>query len=70
MGVSHVSLSMSPNGDLLVYKTRGRPTTEEAEILKCSKKMKKELNRMKKKMSYESGTKILLALSIASDDMV
>ena len=70
MCVSHVSLCMKPNGDLFVYKNRGRPTTEEVVLLSCPKKMKKELKRMKKEMSFKDETEILLAISVASDDMI
>ena len=70
MGVSHVSLCMKPNGDIFVYKNRGRPTTEEVVLFSFPKKMKKELKRMKKEMSFKDETEILLAISVASDDMI
>ena len=69
MGVSHVSLSMKPNEDLWVYKNQGRSTGEEVEVLNCPKKMREESKRMKKEMSFKNETEILLALSIASNNM-
>ena len=56
MGVSHVTLSMQPNGDLWVYKKRDRPTRDDVDILNCPKKMRKELKRMKKEMSFKNET--------------
>ena len=70
MDVSHVSLSMKPSGGLFVYKNRGLPTTEKVVLLNCPRKMKKELKRMKKEMSLKDETEILLAISVASDDMI
>lgn len=63
-------MTMSPEGDLVVWKNRGRPKTEEKEIMKCPKKLREELDKLKTEMSYKEGTEILLALSVATDDMV
>ena len=60
---------MKPTGDLIVYKNKGRPTNEQKEIMKCSKSLKKELLQLKKDLGYKEGTEILLALSVASDEM-
>ena len=68
--VSHLCLTMSPTGDLVVWKNKGRPTKEESEILKCPIKMRNALERLKKDLNFKDGTEILLALSIASDEMV
>ena len=38
--------------------------------MKYSKKLKAELRKLKKQMSFNEGTKILLAISIASDEMI
>ena len=70
MGVSHVSLSMIPNGDLLVLRNRGRPTMQEVVVLSCPRKMRKESKGMKKEMSFKDKTEMLLVISIASDDMI
>ena len=61
---------MNSKGDLLVYKHKGRPTLEEAEVMKCSQKMKKQLNQLKKDMNYAEGTKIIHGISLASDEMM
>lgn len=70
MGISNVCLTMSPSGDLVVYKNKGRPNAEEKTIMKCSEKLKKEIERLNEEMGYEPGTEVLLALSIASDQMI
>ena len=44
--------------------------TLESEIIHCSKKMHKDLNVMRMEMGFKAGTDILLALSVASDDMI
>ena len=62
---------MDKNNNLWVYKNKGRRSTkEESRLMKCDKAMKKELTRMKAEMSFKEGTEILLALSVASDDMI
>ena len=43
---------------------------KEAESLRVNGNLRKELNLLKKKMGYKDGTDILLALSVASDEMV
>ncbi|KAL7543722.1 hypothetical protein ACHAXR_013004 [Thalassiosira sp. AJA248-18] len=63
-------MTMSPEGDLVVWKNRGRPTGEEREIMNCPKKLKAELDKLKKEIGYKEGTEILLALSVATDEMV
>lgn len=67
--VSHVALTMRSDGDLVVWTNKGRPTESERVIRSCPKKLRRELNRLKKQMNYEDGTEILLALSIATDEM-
>ena len=69
MNVSHVALTMHPSGDLLMYRNKGRPTLEEVEKMECPKYLKSQLKKLKKEMNYKDGTDILLALSIASDEM-
>ena len=61
---------MNYEGGLLIYKHKGRPTLEEVEVMKCFKKMKKQLKQLKKHMNYSEGTKIVLAISMASDEMI
>ena len=51
MGVSHSRLTMAANGDLKVFSNpRGRPDKETVKILKCPKKMRKELEDMRDKI--------------------
>ena len=70
MNISHVSLVMSKDGDLIVYKNKGRPTKAQTESIKMNGNLRHELAKLKKKMKYKDGTEILLALSIASDEMI
>ena len=68
--VSHVALVMKANGDLLVYsRSPGRPTKEETTKINCPASLRKELAKMKREMNFNNGTDILLALSIATDEM-
>ncbi len=53
--------------DLNVYKNRGRPT--KAEKIKTSAKLKKDLAELRKELNYNEGAEILLAISLATDDM-
>jgi hypothetical protein len=78
-GISHVCLTISPKGELVMYKnkgqrlafkTKGRPTLEEREVLDCSKKLRVELSKLKREMCFEKGTEMLIALSISSDQML
>ena len=68
MNITHVSLVMTKDGDLLVYKNKGRPSKAETESIKLNGDLRKELSMLKKKMKYNDGTDILLAVSLASDD--
>ena len=70
MDISHVSLVINKDGDLLVYKNKGRPTKEETEYIRVNSDLRKELNKLKKIMKYKDGTDILLAVSVASDEMI
>ena len=70
MNVSHVALVMDQSGNLLVYKNKGRPTSQEKHAIAMNGDLKKELQKLKKQMSYKDDTQILLALSVASDEMM
>jgi len=70
MGISHVRLVMKPSGDLVVATHRGRPTKEEQRIMKCPEEMQKELRELKQQLGFSDDTDILLALSVASDEMI
>ena len=55
----HVCLTMHPNGNLLVYTNCGRPTEEEAKIIKWPTSLHAELRKLKKRMGYAKETKII-----------
>ena len=66
-----MTLTMCGNGDLLLYRnSRGRPTKEQSEKMKCPEYMKAELQRLREEMNYEEGTEIVLAVSFATDEMI
>ena len=70
LGVSHVALVMGKDGDLLVYKNKGRPTAAEAESIQMTGGLRKELKKLKSEMKLKDGNEILLSLSVASDEMM
>ena len=70
MNISHVSLVMTKDSDLMVYKNKGWPTKAETESIEVNGDLRKELGMLKRKMKYKDGTDILLAVSIASDEMI
>ena len=61
---------MHPDGNLIVYKNKGRPNATEKEMMKSPSALKIELDRLKMEMGYEEGTEIDLSISIASDQMI
>ena len=65
--VSYIALTMDKKLDLNVYKNRGRPT--KAEKIKTSAKVKKDLAALRKELNYNEGAEILLAISLATNDM-
>ena len=56
MNVSHVALMMDKSGNLLVYKNKGRPTSEERHAIAINGALKKEPQKLKKQMSYKDDT--------------
>ena len=64
-----MALTMSPDGNLLSYHSKGRPCKTPAN-LPVSQYLKNQLRDLRKKMEYKSGTEILLTVSIATDEMV
>lgn len=70
MEVTHVCLTMDKDGRLLVYKNKGRPTREETVVMNCSDAMRHELQKLKADMGYPGSTEVLLAVAIATDEML
>ena len=66
--VSYIALTMDKNLDLNIYTHRGRPTKSES--MKSEGQLCTDLRKLKKEMNYKDGTEILLALSVATDDMI
>ena len=52
MNVSHVALVMDKSGNLLVCQNKGQPSSEEQRALEINEDLKKELQKLKKQMSY------------------
>ena len=67
--VSYVSLTMTGDGDLLSYRGKGRPPTKPTK-LSVSTYLRQQLRQLRRQMAYKDGTEILLALSVATDEMV
>ena len=65
--VSYGAITMIDKLDLNVYTHRGRPS--KVEKIKSNAKLKKELRELKRKMNYKDNTEILLAVSVATDNM-
>ena len=49
MNVSHVALVMDASGNLLVYKNKGRPTSEEKRAIEINGDLNQELCKLKNK---------------------
>ena len=60
---------MAPDGNLLSYRGKGRPCKTPSKI-PVSRYLKNQLRALRKKMEYRPGTEILLAVSLATDEMV
>ena len=65
--VSYVAVTMDSSLNLTIHTKRGRPTN--TENLKTDKQTKADLRKLRKEMNYKDGTEILLALSVATDEM-
>ena len=65
--VSYVAVTMDSSLNLTIHTKRGRPTNTEK--LKTDKQTKADLRKLRKEMNYKDGTEILLALSVATDEM-
>ena len=53
-----------------MYKNKGRPTKEEKIVMTCTEAMQEELCKIKTEMGYPDSTEVLIACSIASDQML
>lgn len=71
MGVSHVRLVMDAKNNINVFGVpKGRPSETTKQRLNVPHKMKKELQKIRNKLKFNKGTEILIAFSIASDEMI
>ena len=64
-----MTLTMTKDGDLLIYCNQGQPKEETMKQLSVSGGLQKQLRKLKKDTTYKDGIDILLALSIASNEM-
>ena len=69
-GVSHVALVMGTDGDLLVYKNKGRPTVAQVHAIEVTGGLRNELKKLKSETKLKDGTEIVLSLSVVSDEMM
>ena len=65
--VSYVATTMDSNLNLTIHSKRGRPT--KVESMKSSRQLKSDLRQLRKQMNYKEGTEIVLAISVATDEM-
>ena len=70
MDVSYCSLVMDNHDNLIVYKGKGRHTTAERESIKVRGDLRKELKNVRKDLLMNEGQDILLAISVATDEMI
>ena len=69
LGISYYALYMDKNDDVFAQKCRGRPSSRQSEELRTHGVLKSELRQLRKDLSMENGTEILLSFSIATTDM-
>ena len=67
---SWCALVMDKNDNLIVYKGKGRHSKIDSESLRINGNLKKELRLVRKQLELDNGEKILLALSVATDEMI
>ena len=65
--VSYVVTTMDSELNLTIHTKRGRPTKKES--MKSSRQLKSDLRQLRKQMNYKDGTEIVLAISVATDEM-
>ena len=61
---------MDKNDDLIVYKGKGRHSTAERKSISVRGDLRKELKKVRKDLLMNEGQDILLALSVATDEMI
>lgn len=74
-GISYVLMYDDPASGLIVERTRGRPSNteklaKEREVLKCTEETEKEIDDLRTELGFSRQSKIVLMLSIASDEMI
>ena len=65
--VSYVAVTVDSRLNLTIHTKRGCPTNTEK--LKTDKQTKVDRRQLRKEMNYKNGIEILLALSVATDEM-
>ena len=61
---------MDKHDNLIVYRGKGRPSKSDSESVRINGDLKRELNRVRKALKLGKGDNILLALSVATDEMI
>ena len=70
MGASYCARVMDQTDNLIIYKGRDRPTKEEMKSLTVHGNFRKELSSFRKDLALNDGQEILLALSVATNEMI
>ena len=70
MNASYIALVMDEQDNLLVYKGKGRHTLEEANSIATDGDLRKQLAKVRRKLKLSQTCQVLLALSVATDNMI
>ena len=70
MKVSWCALVMDKHDNLIVYRGKGRPSKSDSESVRINGNLRRELNKVRKDLKLGKGDDILLALSVATDEMI
>ena len=70
MEMYYIALVMDINNDLIVYKWKGRPSWEEADIIKTDGSWNILLRKVCNDLKLGNRSRVLLALSTATDNMI
>ena len=70
MGVSYIALVLEPDDELLVYKGKGRPSRKEMQTISADGNLKKHLRNLRRDLQLQDSSRILLALSVATSNMI
>ena len=68
-GISYYALMMDKHDNVFVQKCKGRPSVRERIQIEMHGELKSDMKQLRKDMSMNASTEILLSISIATSDM-